>query len=87
MAQLTTAEKADVIVTDQFGAPVAGVSYGIVPDGILGHQTVGGVFQVWGEAEGTATITATAGGSAGEVEVTVTGSPLTVALANVRSKA
>jgi hypothetical protein len=86
VAALTTAEKADIIVTDQFGAPVTGVSYTLAPDGILGHQSVDGVFQVWGQAEGEATITATAGGSTGQLVVSVTASPLGLSLANVRSK-
>jgi hypothetical protein len=85
VAELTTAEKADIAVLDQFGQPVTDVQFSI-EGAALGSQTVNGVFQVWGQAEGEATITATKQGSVGQLVVTVTASPLGLSLTNVRSK-
>jgi len=81
MANLTTAQKAELIVTDEYGTPVTGgldIATG-------GSQIVAFVPQdgkMWAVAlqPGEATVTVTVGASSGTLDLVVGASPLTITL-------
>ena len=85
MATLTTAQKAPLIVHDANGNEIDANHRTSTVNGTSIQIDTAGVF-VFGIAPGTSTITVSAGGSTGELEVTVVAAPLAVTLGTPEPK-
>ena len=80
MAELTTAQKARIIVTDEYGEAAAYEEATFSDAAVARIEGWPANQNLVALAPGTGTLTVTKGASVGTLDVTVTAAPLTVAL-------
>ena len=85
MATLTTAQKAPLIVTDANGNEIDANHRAVSVEGTAVIVDTAGIY-VYGVVSGTATLTVTAAGQTGTLEIVVTPAPLTVTLGPAEPK-
>jgi hypothetical protein len=88
MADLNTAQKAPLIITDFYGNPLSATGSTITTDtpGVVQSGNINGTYWLTALAPGDVIVTVSKGGTSGSLPVHVTAAPLTLTLGTPEPK-